>query len=102
MKLRTTALAVALVAAAVPSLTTSADADPWGWRGGRGWGGFGYYPRYSAFAYGYAPAYEYAPGIAYRYSPRLRAPYSPSVYRAFVWEQPHWYEFHRRYVRYGY
>jgi len=34
MKLRTTALAVALVTAAVPSLATSADAAPRGWRGG--------------------------------------------------------------------
>jgi hypothetical protein len=38
--LRTTALTAALMTAAVPSLTTSANAA-WGWRGGWGWGGLG-------------------------------------------------------------
>jgi hypothetical protein len=37
--LRTTALTAALMTAAVPSLTTPANA--WGWRGGWGWGGIG-------------------------------------------------------------
>ena len=42
MKLiRTTALAAALMTAAVPSLTTPANAWGWGWRGGWGWGGVG-------------------------------------------------------------
>jgi len=40
MKLRTTALAAALVAATIPALPTSAEAA-WGWRGGWGWGGVG-------------------------------------------------------------
>ena len=37
--LRTTALTVALMTAAVPSLTTPANA--WGWGRGWGWGGVG-------------------------------------------------------------
>jgi len=38
--LRTTALTAALMTAAVPSLTTPANAWGWGWRGaGWGWGG---------------------------------------------------------------
>ena len=39
--LRTTALTAALMTAAVPSLTTPANAWGWGWRGGWGWGGVG-------------------------------------------------------------
>ena len=38
--LRTTALTAALMTAAVPSLTTPANAWGWGW-GGWGWGGVG-------------------------------------------------------------
>ena len=37
--LRTTALAAALMTAAVSSLATPAQARGWGWRGGWGWGG---------------------------------------------------------------
>lgn len=86
--LRTTALTAALMTAAVPSLTTPANAWGWGWRGGWGWGGiglglaagalvgsaiaassygYGYgYPYYGygypayGYGYGYAPAYGYA------------------------------------------
>src|SRR3974390_3497951 len=39
--LRTTALTAALMTAAVPSLTTPANAWGWAWRGGWGWGGAG-------------------------------------------------------------
>jgi hypothetical protein len=35
-KIRTTVLAATLMAAAVPSLSTSAEAG-WGWRGGGSW-----------------------------------------------------------------
>jgi hypothetical protein len=41
MRLRTAALAVALMAATVPSMTAPADAAWGGWRGGWGWGGVG-------------------------------------------------------------
>jgi hypothetical protein len=67
--LRTTALTAALMTAAVPSLTTPADAWGWGWRGGWGWGGvpyYGYvgYPAY--YGYGFAdPAYGYGYGSGY-------------------------------------
>ena len=87
--LRTTALTAALMIAAVPSLTTQANAQ-WGWRGGGwgwGWGGaalgiaaagaligsalaapyytYGY--GYPAYGYGY-PAYGYGyPAYAYDY-----------------------------------
>jgi hypothetical protein len=95
--LRTTALTAALMTAAVPSLTTPANA--WGWgHGGWGWGGvglglaagaliggaiaassygYGYgYPYYGygygypayGYGYGYAPAYSYGYGYpAYGY-----------------------------------
>ena len=69
--LRTTALTAALMTAAVPSLTTPANAWDWDWRGGWGWGpaaeavaagaivypyyGYGY--GYPGYGYGYAPAY---------------------------------------------
>lgn len=89
MKLfRTTALTAALMTAAIPSLTTSADAA-WGWRGGGwGWGGvgvglaagaliggaiaassYGYGYGYPAYGYGYGyPAYGYGYGYpAYGY-----------------------------------
>ena len=75
--LRTTALTAALMTAAVPSLTTPANAWDWGWRGGWGWGGlglglaagavargaivypyYGYGYGYPGYGYGYAPAYR--------------------------------------------
>jgi len=64
--LRTTALTAALMTAAVPSLTTPADAWGWGWRGGWGWGGvpyYGYigYPAYYGYGFAY-PAYGYGSG----------------------------------------
>lgn len=81
--LRTTALTAALMTAAVPSLTTPANA--WGWRGGWGWGGvglglaagaliggaiaassYGYGYPYSGYGYGY-PAYGYGYGYAPSY-----------------------------------
>ena len=40
-RLRTAALAVALMAATVPSMIVPADAAWGGWRGGWGWGGVG-------------------------------------------------------------
>src|SRR5262252_8412026 len=91
--LRTTALSAALMTAAVPSLTTPANA--WGWRGGWGWGGvglglaagaligsaiaassYGYYGYgYPYYGYGYGyPAYGYGyPAYGYGYA-------SPSYY----------------------
>jgi hypothetical protein len=69
--LRIAALTAALITAAVPSLTTPANAWDWDWRGGWGWGpaaeavaagaivypyyGYGY--GYPGYGYGYAPAY---------------------------------------------
>ena len=67
--LRTTALTAALMTAAVPSLTTPADAWGWGWRGGWGWGGVPYgYPAYYGYGFAY-PAYGYGSGYygGYRY-----------------------------------
>jgi hypothetical protein len=85
--LRTTALTAALMTAAVPSLTTPANA--WGWRGGWGWGGvglglaagaligsavaassYGYYGYgYPYYGYGYGyPAYGYGYGYAPAYA----------------------------------
>jgi hypothetical protein len=76
MKLiRTTALTAALMTAAVPSLTTPANAWGWGWRGGWGWGGvglglaypyYGYvgYPAYYGYGFAY-PAYGYGYGSGY-------------------------------------
>jgi len=85
-KLRTVALTGALITAAIPALTTSADAawwgrGGWGWGHGWGWGGVGiglaagalvgaalaspYYGGYygydyPAYGYGYAyPSYSY-------------------------------------------
>jgi hypothetical protein len=85
--LRTTALTAALMAVAVPSLTSPAHA--WGWRGaGWGWGGaalgfaagavvgsalaapyYAYGYGYPAYGYGYGyPAYGYGyPAYAYGY-----------------------------------
>jgi hypothetical protein len=62
--LRTTALAAALMTAAVPALTSPAHAWGWGW-----W--YGYYPSYAAYghSYPYCPAYRgryaYYPYIHY-------------------------------------
>ena len=96
--LRTTALTAALITAAVPILTSSAEAWRGGWRGG-GWGwrgaglglaaaavagaysGYGYgYPAYS-YGYGYPaysgygyPAYSYGygyPAYGYGYRPGI-------------------------------
>jgi hypothetical protein len=90
-KLRTTALAVSLIAAATPSLSSSAEAAPWGWRGGwhggwhgGGWGGFGLglaaaaliggalaAPYYDYPYYGYAPGYYGYPSYSYGYGPAV-------------------------------
>jgi hypothetical protein len=88
-KLRTTALAVSLIAAATPSLSSSAEAAPWGWHGGwhggghGGWGGFGLglaaaaliggalAAPYYDYPYGYAPGYYGYPSYSYGYSPAL-------------------------------
>jgi hypothetical protein len=94
-KLRTTALAAALMAGTVVSLPSSAEAQ-WRWRGGWGWGGVGvglglatgaiigsalatrpfynYYgsPYYGYGGYGYSPAlygYSYGYSPLYSYSP---------------------------------
>jgi hypothetical protein len=92
MKLiRTTALTAALMTAAVPSLTTPANAWGWGWRGGWGWGGvglgyyghgypyYGYigYPAYYGYgfaypAYGYGYGSGYYGGYRYAYHPVIR------------------------------
>ena len=83
-KLRTVALTGALMTAAIPALTTSADAAWWG-RGGWGWGGVGvglaagalvgaaltspYYGGYYGYdypAYGYGYGYGY-PSYSYAY-----------------------------------
>jgi len=109
-KLRTVALTGALMTAAIPALTTSADAawwgrGGWGWGHGWGWGGVGvglaagalvgaalarpYYGGY--YCYGYAPAYDggYG-GYGYGgyYGRRFYAYGGPSIHR-------HW--VHRRY-----
>jgi hypothetical protein len=63
MKLiRTTALTAALMTAAVPSLTTPANA--WGW--GYGYPYYGYigYPAYYGYGFAY-PAYGYGYGSGY-------------------------------------
>jgi hypothetical protein len=99
-KLRTTALAAALMAGTVVSLPSSAQAQ-WGWRGGWGWGwggvgvglaagaiigsalasrpyyayGSPYYD-YGGYGYGYSPAFY---GYSYGYSPLYS--YSPVVFR---------------------
>ena len=82
MKLRTAAMATALVAATIPALPTSAHA--WGFHhGGWGWGGVGLgfatgalvgaalaSPYYGAYAYDYGyPAYAPAYGYDYGYAP---------------------------------
>ena len=94
MKLiRTTALTAALMTAAVPSLTTPANAWGWGWRGGWGWGGvglglaypyYGYvgYPAYYGYGFAY-PAYGYGYGSGY-YGGYRYAPITPSGVTATV------------------
>ena len=67
MKLiRTTALTAVLMTAAVPSLTTPANAWGWGWRGGYGYPYYGYigYPAYYGYGFAY-PAYGYGYGSGY-------------------------------------
>jgi hypothetical protein len=100
-KVRTTVLAASLIAAAVPALTTSADAA-WGWRGGWGgwrgggwgWGGFGlglaagaiiggalaspYYGYYGYYPGYYAPAYYASPYYGYY------------GYSGGYWGRPYW------------
>jgi hypothetical protein len=82
MKLRTTMLAAALIAASVPSTSGTAEAA---WRGGWGWGGVGLglaagaligsalAAPYYGYGYGYRPAYYgygYSPGYyGYAYAP---------------------------------
>jgi len=87
--LRTTALAAALMTAAVMSLTSSALAQDWGWgwRGG-GWGwpgasvgalatravvGSAIAAR-SYYGYGYGPAYGYSYGTGFGYAANSYAP----------------------------
>jgi len=87
--LRTTALTAALMTAAVPSLTTPANA--WGW----GWGGVGLglaagaligtaIAAYASYGYGY-PAYGYGYGTGYyggyryAYHPVVRHIYATAV-----------------------
>lgn len=92
MKLRALALGTALLAATVPSLSSSAEAAPWGWHGGWGgwhggwhggwgWGGVGLGLAAGAiigsalatpyYGYGYyEPGYYYAPPYyGYGYAP---------------------------------
>jgi len=112
MKLRTTALAVALVTAAVSSLATSADAASWGWRARRGWAytyinGPMYIPDYTygaspvyipAYSYEYSPSYAFAPNYGYRfYRPRVYAAYSP-----YAWYRPLVHVRHRYSARHRY
>jgi hypothetical protein len=99
-KIRSTALAVTLIAAAVPALPSTADAA-WGWRGGGwrggwGWGGVGLglaagalfgaaiaAPYYGG--YGYGPGYYgYNPGYYGYYAPAYYAPY-PAYYGGWGW-----------------
>jgi hypothetical protein len=101
-KLRTTALAAALMTASVPSLTTSAEAHGgWGW----GWGGFGIglaagaliggalaAPHYGYYGY-YAPAYY--PGY-YGYG------YGYPAYYGYGYGYPHYYHRHWHHHYYGY
>jgi hypothetical protein len=63
MKLiRTTALTAALMTAAVPSLTTPANA--WGWGYGYPYYGYVGYPAYYGYGFAY-PAYGYGYGSGY-------------------------------------
>jgi hypothetical protein len=103
MKLRALALGTALLAATVPSLSSSAEAAPWGWHGGGwGWGGVGlglaagaiiggalaapyygyyapaYYPSDYYDGYGYPAFYGYAPAVTYGYG--YRHLYRPHLY----------------------
>jgi hypothetical protein len=88
MNLPSKAVAAALVAASLASISTPADAQ-WGWR--RGWGGVGFglaagaiiggaiaassynygyygYPYRRAYYYGGHPAYAYQPDYGYSYA----------------------------------
>ncbi len=110
MKLRALALGTALLAATVPSLSSSAEAAPWGWHGGWGgwhgggwgWGGVGLGLAAGAVIgsalatpyYGYyAPAY-YPSDYYYGYSYPSYYGYAPAVtygygYRRY-WPHRYW------------
>jgi hypothetical protein len=66
--IRTTALTAALMTAAVPSLTTPANAWDWGWPSyyGNGYPYYGYvgYPVYYGYGFAY-PAYGHGYGSGY-------------------------------------
>jgi hypothetical protein len=105
MTFRAIALGTALLAASVPALSTSAEAQRWGWRGGWGWGwgglglgfaagaligsalaapyyGYGYYAPNYYYRYGYTqPYYGYAQPYYgyYGYAPAYG--YGPAYYR---------------------
>jgi hypothetical protein len=126
MKLRTAAMATALVAATLPALPTSAHAfgfhhGGWGWGGvGLGlatgalvgaalatpyYGAYAYdygYPAYApayGYDYGYAPAYAYDYGYAPSYGYASYA-YGPSY--SVTYSTPSWGYRHYAYRRYGY
>jgi hypothetical protein len=117
MKLRTAALAFAVLAATVPNLATTAQARPFGighagyggwgyggWGRGWGWGGMGVGlatgalvgaalaapgPYYDSwyYPYGYAPAYGYA-APAYGYAPAYAPAYGYGYAPAYP--APYW------------
>ena len=94
MKLRTTALAVALVTAAVPSLATSADAAPRGWRGG-------YYAYQGDPVFIPAYSYEFTSSYDLRlYRRTFSASYWPRVVRTYAWSRPAVVVGRRHWVRY--
>jgi hypothetical protein len=84
MKLRTTGLAVALVTATFPSLATSADAGPRGWRGG-------YYAYRGDPVFHPAYTYEFASSYDLRlYRRTFAASYWPIGRPAVVVGRRHW------------
>lgn len=110
-KLTTAALAAALTAVAAPTLSTSAQAAPWGWHGGSwhggwhgggwGWGGVGLglaagaiigsalaAPYYDYGYYDYPVSYGYGVGPAFAY---YGGPY---------WGHRHHYRHYRMYSYY--
>jgi len=89
--LRTTALTAALMTAAVPSLTSPAQAG--GWHGGWGWGGVvatGLAPDGTSFGYApnaYSPPYDYGGYPAYSYG--YGTGYSTPVYGGYRYAAYH-------------
>src|SRR4051794_15940471 len=124
MKLRTATLAAVLLAASIPSLSTTADARPFGFHGGGwghsgGWGGAGFglaagalvgaalaAPYYGA-GYGYGYGYPYGYGgygydDDYGYAPAYSYGYAPVVSYGYGYAPRPVYRRHVGYRTYGY